>query len=119
VELREDLAAGKAALEAQTRVAAAAAAELTLTKRKLADAAAARSDADALAARLAAEVAHSKGDAVREAEASMELRRAVQAAREDAARARQWREAQVRCSGGACLHHMHAPWQWRRRLRWG
>lgn len=95
VELREELAAGKAALEAQTRAAAHSSAELTVTKRKLQDSSAMLASAESRGASLAAQVEAFKKEIAREQHEVQRLHGVAKVATEEAIRAKQWREAQV------------------------
>lgn len=95
VELREEVAAGKAALEAQTRAASHANAELNVTRRKLHEATSALAESNTRSAALTAEAAALKKAVEREQVEVARLQGVAKVAKEEAIRAKQWREAQV------------------------
>lgn len=95
VQLREDLSAKNAAVEAQTRAAARSGAELTTTRRKLQDASTALADAESRGAALTAHVEGLKKEVSRDQKEIDRLQGLVKVSKEEAVRAKQWREAQV------------------------
>lgn len=105
VELREDMASKRADLERQTQMAAKAGAELTLTRRKLQDAAAALAEARAAAAARCSDIEHGAAALQREQQEGSRLRAALAAAQQEASRSKNLRAAQVpllACCGGCC-----------------
>eukprot|EP00892_Ulva_mutabilis_P003317 jgi/Ulvmu1/1357/UM011_0085.1 len=95
VEVREDLAVKRVDLERQTQSAARSGAELALARRRLQDAAAALAEAQAAAAARHSDVQHGTAALQREQAEVARLRAALEAARLEAARAKQLRSAQV------------------------
>jgi hypothetical protein len=95
VELREELAAGKAAQEAHAHASARSSAELTIMRRKLQDASAALAESEARGASLAAQVAALQKEISREQQEVKRLQGVAKVAKEEEIRAKQWREAQT------------------------
>lgn len=94
-ELRQDLAAKGADLERQTETAARHSAELTLARRKLVDGAAALAEARSAAAVLRGDAEHGGAALRREQGEVARLQAALAAARQETARAKHLRDAQV------------------------
>lgn len=95
MELREQVAGGKAALEGRERDASHANAALAITRRKLQDSTTALSDSDSRCASLTSQVAALNKAVERERLEVERLQGVAKVAKEEAIRAKQWREAQV------------------------